>query len=102
MKTPCRAACKNNGGICSGCHRTMDEIIGWAGLSESERGTVMRNLSGANSTHQCPQCGEHAQCDIRSGKETCWCFSLEKRETTSAPNAGVCLCRQCLSSLPIE
>lgn len=77
MKTPCRAACKNNGGMCSGCFRTMDEIIGWKGLSEDERVSVMDNLTGASSTHQCPQCNEPAQCDISAGKDTCWCFELE-------------------------
>ncbi|CAH6799333.1 conserved hypothetical protein [Vibrio chagasii] len=102
MKTPCRAACKNNGGMCSGCFRTMDEIIGWKGLSESERESVMNNLSGISSTHQCPQCNEPAQCDISAGKETCWCFELEKRDTSSVPKFGVCMCRKCLSELPIQ
>lgn len=55
----------------------MDEIIGWKGLSESERDSVMDSLSGASSTHQCPQCNAPAQCDISAGKETCWCFELE-------------------------
>ncbi|MGR5457175.1 DUF1289 domain-containing protein, partial [Vibrio alfacsensis] len=29
MATPCKAACKNEGGICSGCFRTMDELSAW-------------------------------------------------------------------------
>ncbi|WP_192891914.1 cysteine-rich CWC family protein [Vibrio bathopelagicus] len=102
MKTPCLAACKNNGGICSGCHRTMDEIISWKDLTESERGSVMDSLSGSNSTHQCPQCNAPAHCDISAGKETCWCFELEKRDTSSIPKGSVCMCRKCLSALPIQ
>ncbi|PMG38116.1 hypothetical protein BCU97_09345 [Vibrio splendidus] len=80
----------------------MDEIIGWKDLSEDKRESVMNNLSGINSTHQCPQCSEPAQCDISAGKETCWCFELEKHDTGSIPKAGVCMCRKCLSELPIQ
>jgi predicted Fe-S protein YdhL (DUF1289 family) len=101
MKTPCLAACKNNGGICSGCHRTMDEVLGWQGLSESERDSVMDNLSGIKSTHQCPQCNEPTQCDIGAGKETCWCFDLEKRDTSNILKGDACMCRKCLSALPM-
>ncbi|PMO04016.1 hypothetical protein BCT19_16025 [Vibrio splendidus] len=80
----------------------MDEIIGWKGLSEEEQTSVMDNLTGVSSTHQCQQCNEPAQCDISAGKEMCWCFGLEKRDTSDIPKAGVCLCRKCLSELPIQ
>jgi len=102
MKTPCIAACKNNGGICGGCHRTMNEIIGWKSLSDEQREQVMQNLSSEGATHQCPKCDQPAQCDISAGKETCWCFELEKRDTSGVPKQGLCMCRKCLSALPIE
>ncbi|MCG9576260.1 cysteine-rich CWC family protein [Vibrio tubiashii] len=100
MKTPCIAACKNNDGICSGCHRTMDEIVNWRHLSDQERDQVMANLSGKTSTHNCPSCHQPAQCDISQGKSTCWCFEIEKRDTSDLPKTGTCLCRKCLSKLP--
>ncbi|QIJ85949.1 DUF1289 domain-containing protein [Vibrio coralliilyticus OCN008] len=102
MKTPCIAACKNNGGICSGCHRTIDEIVNWRHLSDDERDTVMDALQGSTTSHTCPSCGEPAQCDISAGKDTCWCFSLEKRDTSSLPSNESCLCRKCLNQLPLE
>ncbi|MGF1755871.1 DUF1289 domain-containing protein [Vibrio makurazakiensis] len=101
MKTPCVAACKNNGGICSGCKRTMNEIIGWKNLSDPERQDIMDNLSEDGSTHSCSQCNQPAQCDISAGKETCWCFELEKRDTSKIEKTGTCMCRNCLSELPI-
>ncbi|MER2496929.1 cysteine-rich CWC family protein [Vibrio neptunius] len=101
MKTPCIAACKNNGGICSGCHRTMDEIVNWRHLSDDERDTIMEALQGSVASHRCPSCGEPAQCDISAGKDTCWCFSLEKRDMSCAVSGDACLCRKCLNHLPI-
>ncbi|EGU54213.1 hypothetical protein VIOR3934_20340 [Vibrio orientalis CIP 102891 = ATCC 33934] len=100
MKTPCIAACKNNEGICSGCHRTMDEIVNWCNITDDEREEAINKLSGIISSHTCPSCQEPAQCDISQGKETCWCFSIEKRDTSSLPSNSTCLCRKCLSKLP--
>ncbi|EKO3517017.1 cysteine-rich CWC family protein [Vibrio fluvialis] len=102
MKTPCIAACKNNAGVCSGCHRTMDEIIQWRHLSDHERDTIMQRLSGQQTTHHCPSCGEPAHCDISAGKSTCWCFELEKRDLSALPESSVCLCRLCLAKQPLE
>ncbi|WP_394145583.1 DUF1289 domain-containing protein [Vibrio atypicus] len=101
MKTPCVAACKNNGGICNGCHRTVDEITQWRHFSEHEREEIMGALQGSTSSHLCPSCNETAVCDISQGKETCWCFSLDQRDTSSIQQADLCLCRKCLTQLPI-
>lgn len=102
VKTPCVAACKNEGGICSGCYRTIDEIVQWQHVTEQERDLAMKALSGELSSHVCPQCGENAQCDISAGHETCWCFKLEKRDTSDLKKGDPCLCRKCLSRLPIQ
>ena len=102
MKTPCKAACKNEGGMCSGCQRTMDEIVQWQHFSDEERDEKMAVLSGEKTTHTCPTCGQGAHCDIAEGKDTCWCFELEKRDTSSIEKSGQCMCRHCLSSLPIQ
>ncbi|MCW8348895.1 MULTISPECIES: DUF1289 domain-containing protein [Vibrio] len=102
MQTPCRAACKNNGGICSGCHRTMNELSGWRHLSNDDRQQKMTQISGEQATHKCEQCGEPAYCEISAGKDSCWCFEIDKRDTSSLPTSTLCLCRQCLSALPIK
>ncbi|WP_082331659.1 DUF1289 domain-containing protein [Vibrio nereis] len=101
MKTPCVAACKNSGGLCSGCHRTMEEITSWRLMNEEQREQIMDVLSGSQATHQCPSCNSNTMCDISLGKETCWCFSLEQRDTSLLENAESCLCRKCLSKLPL-
>ncbi|MBY6196093.1 cysteine-rich CWC family protein [Vibrio hangzhouensis] len=102
MPTPCRAACKNEAGICSGCHRTMEELAEWRQMDEDKRASKMEQLTGTLSTHCCPNCGESAFCDISAGKDTCWCFELEKRDASSLDKTAGCLCRKCLAALPVE
>ncbi|WP_084659801.1 DUF1289 domain-containing protein [Vibrio sonorensis] len=102
MKTPCVAACKNDGGICSGCYRTMDEIINWKSFSDEQREQIMNRLDKSESTHECPTCGEPTHCDISQGKETCWCFDIERRDTSKVEKCGSCMCRRCLSQLPLR
>lgn len=80
----------------------MDEVINWRHFSDQQRDHVMANLSGENASHTCPSCSKPAQCDISQGKDTCWCFEIEKRDTSSIPKTGSCLCRKCLSKLPVE
>nr|WP_202436427.1 cysteine-rich CWC family protein [Vibrio eleionomae] len=101
ITTPCIAACKNAGGICSGCKRTIDEIVSWKELDERERAKLMSELAGEISTHTCPSCGKPAQCDIAAGKSTCWCFSVEEREPMLGLETESCLCRDCLTKQPI-
>ncbi|WP_060988721.1 DUF1289 domain-containing protein [Photobacterium leiognathi] len=100
MKTPCVAKCKNNGGICSGCLRTMKEVVEWQAFDDQTREAIMQEIKGQPTTHQCPQCGKPASCDISAGKSTCWCFELDKRDTNDCPS-GACLCRECLSKQPL-
>ncbi|WP_305374379.1 DUF1289 domain-containing protein [Photobacterium leiognathi] len=100
MKTPCVAKCKNNDGICSGCLRTMKEVVEWQAFDDQTRETIMQEIKGQPTTHQCPQCGKPASCDISAGKSTCWCFELDKRDTIDCPS-GACLCRECLSKQPL-
>ncbi|WP_305819583.1 DUF1289 domain-containing protein [Photobacterium leiognathi] len=100
MKTPCVAKCKNNDGICSGCLRTMKEVVEWQTFDDQTRGAIIQEIKGQPTTHQCPQCGKPASCDISAGKTTCWCFELDKRDTSDCPS-GACLCRECLSKQPL-
>ncbi|GLR73741.1 cysteine-rich CWC family protein [Aliivibrio sifiae] len=101
MKTPCIAACKNEGGICIGCKRTITEIIEWKSMTDIQRENVMDRLSGKTSTHTCPECEQPAQCDIKMGKETCWCFEVETRDVGIISENSECLCQHCLSKKPI-
>ncbi|MCQ1058062.1 DUF1289 domain-containing protein [Photobacterium sp. DNB23_23_1] len=100
MKTPCVAKCKNNEGICSGCHRTMTELTAWHTMSDPEQEQKIAEIQGQQSTHTCNQCGQPAYCEISAGKTTCWCFELTKRDTSGLP-PGSCLCRHCLEKLPL-
>ncbi|KJY75282.1 DUF1289 domain-containing protein [Vibrio nigripulchritudo] len=102
MKSPCVAACKNNAGMCSGCYRTINEIIGWKDKTEEERSEVMNKLSGEKRTHACAKCGSPTYCEISAGGNHCWCFEIEKRDTSTLNKTGTCLCRKCLSELPLE
>lgn len=102
MKTPCIAICKNQGGICTGCHRTLSEIAQWAQFSDEQRTSVLEQLEQRRSTHHCPNCGQAAHCDIAAGKKHCWCFDLEERDCTSVNDNALCVCRHCLTAQPIR
>jgi len=102
MKTPCIAACKNNAGMCSGCFRTMNELTAWRELSEAQQSMRIAEIKGIVATHSCPSCGEQSHCDISAGKDQCWCFDIEKRDLSNINKTNTCLCRKCLSSLPIR
>ncbi|WP_087820549.1 DUF1289 domain-containing protein [Photobacterium aquimaris] len=100
MKSPCVAKCKNNAGICGGCLRTMSEISHWIAYPEQQQLAIMADIKAIKATHQCQQCQQPAQCDIKAGKATCWCFDIEPRQTLPG-SVATCLCRHCLSSQPI-
>lgn len=127
ISTPCRAACQNHGGICLGCQRTIEEIITWKDKTEAQRLEIMAQINpqrqtqanpDGQSTHQtthqtttyqttmnqthCAQCQQPMQCDISAGQTHCWCFELERREIPESLRAqNACLCRHCLSKLPL-
>ena len=46
VKTPCISICAmdEESGLCTGCARTLTEIGGWGGMSDTERDTVLRDL----------------------------------------------------------
>ena len=46
ISTPCIKVCVMDGvsGLCTGCHRTLDEIARWGSMNEDERLAVMRAL----------------------------------------------------------
>ncbi len=100
MRTPCVAKCKNQDGICGGCFRTMTEITEWRHMDEVKQSDTINSIQGVSATHTCSLCGKPAFCDISAGKSTCWCFEIEKRDTSGIESPD-CLCRECLSKLPL-
>ncbi|NTJ42614.1 DUF1289 domain-containing protein [Agrobacterium larrymoorei] len=48
METPCIHVCllDDDTGLCVGCHRSIQEIMGWAAYSDAERQKIMLDLPG--------------------------------------------------------
>lgn len=46
IKTPCIKVCVVDGesGLCLGCFRRLNEVAGWARLSDAERERIMQEL----------------------------------------------------------
>lgn len=46
IASPCRKICvmRPEQDVCSGCHRTLDEIARWSEMSDAERAQVMARL----------------------------------------------------------
>ena len=46
IKTPCVKVCVVDGesGLCMGCYRRLNEVAGWARLTEAERERIMAEL----------------------------------------------------------
>ena len=48
IATPCVKVCIVDGAssLCLGCYRTLEEIGGWAGLTDDQRAAIMGDLPG--------------------------------------------------------
>lgn len=46
IKTPCIKVCVVDGesGLCMGCYRQLNEVAGWARLTDAEREAIMAEL----------------------------------------------------------
>ncbi len=44
ISTPCIRICTLDGNLCIGCYRTVDEIMAWRGLTETQRQAIMVRL----------------------------------------------------------
>ena len=44
IQTPCIKVCVMEGGLCTGCGRTLSEIARWGSMSDAERAQIMREL----------------------------------------------------------
>jgi predicted Fe-S protein YdhL (DUF1289 family) len=46
VRSPCVGVCALDAHeTCTGCHRTLDEIVRWRSMSDAERVAVLRRLS---------------------------------------------------------
>lgn len=46
MSSPCIGECSARNGICSGCGRTIDEIVMWQSLSEEDKREIIERIQG--------------------------------------------------------
>jgi uncharacterized protein len=51
IKTPCVKVCVVDGetGLCMGCYRQLNEVAGWAKLTDAEREAIMAELPSRKS-----------------------------------------------------
>lgn len=51
IKTPCIKVCVVDGesGLCMGCYRRLNEVAGWAKLTDEERDQIMAELPSRRS-----------------------------------------------------
>jgi hypothetical protein len=51
IATPCIKVCVVDGesGLCMGCHRTLQEVAGWASLTDAARADIMAGLTARRS-----------------------------------------------------
>lgn len=49
VPSPCVAICRlDEGNICTGCGRSLDEIARWRSMTDQQRGTVLARLAARN------------------------------------------------------
>jgi predicted Fe-S protein YdhL (DUF1289 family) len=41
VTSPCINVCRMEGGLCAGCHRTIDEIARWASSGDEDRRLIL-------------------------------------------------------------
>lgn len=99
VTSPCTRQCGLVNDICKGCLRTRGELKDWRGKPVEDRMSLMKELRGQTSTHDCPGCTGPAYCAMADGKSAnlCWCMDVTAR---AMPVADVCLCRKCLMTAP--
>ena len=69
MESPCLKICtyESGAGLCLACGRTLEEITGWAAMSDQERARIMAELPARlaklkpdGSANPVPGAGEHS------------------------------------------
>ena len=63
ISTPCIKICVMEGGLCTGCGRTLPEIARWGAMPEPERRAIMAALPARLASHAKDQAHAKAQAD---------------------------------------
>ncbi len=105
--SPCIKVCTLDPetGLCMGCHRTLDEIAAWGGLSQERRSAINAQLPSRRPRStpgpegrrhsSCAKCGAAFACGAHDRTRPCWCMDFPPVE----PGAGAaCLCPACLAA----
>ncbi|GAK70736.1 hypothetical protein RRU01S_13_00740 [Agrobacterium rubi TR3 = NBRC 13261] len=60
METPCINICTldPDDGLCVGCYRTIEEIMGWSGYGDAARSAIMAELAQRTSQRHAKNTGE--------------------------------------------
>lgn len=45
VPSPCTSVCVLDGSICTGCGRTIEEVIHWSRLTDEEKKIVLRRVA---------------------------------------------------------
>jgi predicted Fe-S protein YdhL (DUF1289 family) len=45
VESPCKSVCRLYDGVCAGCHRTVDEIVGWYDMSDEDKQKIVDRIN---------------------------------------------------------
>jgi len=72
--SPCTKVCKIKEGICTGCHRTLEQIGAWGSMTEQERQEAMAKMGYTRPTScsEIPNSSGHASRQALEGEPVAW------------------------------
>ena len=44
IESPCISVCRYDDGVCAGCGRTVDEVVGWYDMTDEQKQAVLNRL----------------------------------------------------------
>ena len=50
VESPCKSVCRLYDGVCAGCHRTVDEIVGWYDMSDEDKQKIVDRINELQTT----------------------------------------------------
>lgn len=97
--SPCIKRCQlDDTQTCTGCRRTIAEIIAWSKADEAEKFAIWQRLLALPmeiKSKDCQRCGATFTCGSGGRDGGCWCADLPKMLPLD-PAQGDCLCPACL------
>jgi predicted Fe-S protein YdhL (DUF1289 family) len=46
IPNPCKSICKQKDGVCTGCHRTSDEVRTWSKMNNEQKQLIIHRIAG--------------------------------------------------------